>query len=264
MIKNLHRLDLLKEFPKYDYGNPRGNRDTTMKLEERFWNKVDKSAGPKECWLWTGDAACRYARFRDINGQKVSARRFSYELAYGSIPNGVNIMVDCNPTCVHPEHLYLTTNSGKLRKRFFAKIHKTDGCWIWMGCKVKFGYGKFNVHGEIVLAHRFAYELAHGPIPEGLLVCHNCPGRDNPSCVRPDHLFLGTDKDNMLDAVAKERTAKGIRNGARTHPRKLTAENAEVIRVIYKLGHVTQNTLAKRFNVTPQHISCIVNYKTWR
>src|SRR2546421_2098989 len=74
-------------------------------------------------------------------------------------------------------------------------------CWAFLGTKPN-QYGRVNINGREWLAHRFAYNLAFGPIPEGLLVCHHC---DNPMCMRPSHLFLATDKENMMDSAEKGR-----------------------------------------------------------
>lgn len=87
----------------------------------------------------------------------------------------------------------------------FALDHrtkKTDACWEWIGCTTSYGYGHVTNAGKRYAAHRLAYELHRGPIPDGILVCHTC---DNRKCVRPDHLFLGTHKDNASDSVAKGR-----------------------------------------------------------
>lgn len=106
-----------------------------------------------------------------------------------------------------------------LAERFAAKVHKTDGCWLWTGATTSTGYGhltKGGHDGRPVKAHRLAYELANGPIPDGLEVCHHC---DTPLCVRPDHLFLGTRRENLGDAMRKGRMATGASNGIHTHPR---------------------------------------------
>lgn len=86
--------------------------------------------------------------------------------------------------------------------RFNAKINYTDTCWLWTACKDKDGYGNFQFDGEKVRAHRFMYEIMKGPIPADICVCHTC---DNPSCVNPDHLWLGTGSDNQKDSVLKGR-----------------------------------------------------------
>lgn len=115
--------------------------------------------------------------------------------------------------------------SQSIVDRFWTKVDRADtgSCWTWGGCRVK-GYGQFSLgKARRVYAHRFAYELAYGPIPQGMLVLHRC---DNPPCVRLDHLFLGTDLDNMQDKAAKGRAATGARNGVHTHPERVSRGEA--------------------------------------
>ena len=87
-------------------------------------------------------------------------------------------------------------------KRFWMQVHKSSGCWVWVGNRIPQGYGTIGVGGKPVRAHRYSWELHNGPIPDGLFVLHRC---DNPPCVRPDHLFLGTALDNSRDCVDKGR-----------------------------------------------------------
>jgi hypothetical protein len=92
--------------------------------------------------------------------------------------------------------------------RFWAKVNKTNGCWPWTASCNSEGYGKFWNGKKLVLATRWLWESMHGQIPPRLLVCHTC---DNPLCVRPDHLFLGTHQDNSQDSIAKGRFTYQIR-----------------------------------------------------
>lgn len=95
-------------------------------------------------------------------------------------------------------------------ERFWRRVRQGSGCWEWQGTRTAQGYGGFRIGGTMRKAHRVAWELTHGPIPpgagpHGTCVLHRC---DNPGCVRPDHLFLGTNRDNARDREAKGRTAR--------------------------------------------------------
>ncbi len=92
-------------------------------------------------------------------------------------------------------------------KRFFDKINKTETCWLWTaGSRGKTGYGAFKLNGKVIDAHRVSYTIHKGDIPIGMYVCHSC---DNRKCVNPEHLFLGTAKDNHQDAVDKGKVIFG-------------------------------------------------------
>lgn len=109
--------------------------------------------------------------------------------------------------------------------RFWAKVDTSGCCWTWMSAKLRAGYGVFTVSmrrddrplAVTLKAHRVAWELTNGPIPPGMIVCHNCPGGDNPSCVRPDHLYVGTYVDNNRDTLRKGRW----RSGSAMHPERM-------------------------------------------
>jgi len=93
------------------------------------------------------------------------------------------------------------------RRRFERRVRRTDGCWTLKGGVSLFGYGRFSIDGKIEQAHRASFMLHMGPIPPGALVCHTC---DNPRCVRPDHLFIGSHHDNMQDRMRKGRWKLGL------------------------------------------------------
>lgn len=148
------------------------------------------------------------------------------------------------------------------KERFEKKIIKDDaGCWWWTAGKDHKGYGRFGIDGKTQLAHRVSYRLYVGEIPDGLYVCHHC---DNPSCVRPDHLFLGTATDNMQDCKSKgrHRYIQPDNSGEKNYHTKLTEEDVRTIRKMRADG-ARQIDLAKEFGVAPNTISAIVYYRNW-
>lgn len=149
--------------------------------------------------------------------------------------------------------------------RFWAKIEKTQTCWIWKAGKTPAGYGRFKIKGTLYSPHRLVYEWFIGPIPEGFDVCHHC---DNPSCVNPAHLFVGTRSDNMHDAFDKGRLISFAKNrkpmrGEESPCSKLTANDVRAIRKQYKSGSITQRDLGKRYKVHRRTIGKIINRQLW-
>lgn len=132
------------------------------------------------------------------------------------------------------------------------------GCWIWEKSIARKGYGIMWVQNEKNGAHRYSWELYHGPIPKGMFVLHKC---DVPSCVNPDHLFLGTHQDNMDDMRSKgrERYVKG----EACHSAKLKESDVVQIRKLKKEG-VSSIRLSELFNVIVDSINNICSYRTWK
>lgn len=147
--------------------------------------------------------------------------------------------------------------SQPLTSREMRFLHHVlgDGCWVWRGGLEADGYGRFPDAGGWRRAHRVAWELYYGPIPEGLCVCHRC---DNPACVRPDHLFLGTHRDNIRDRDSKGRAAAGSRNGRA----KLTEPEVQSIREEVAAGR-SMYGIAKRRGLNPTTVQDLVSGKNW-
>lgn len=143
---------------------------------------------------------------------------------------------------------------------FWGRVQKSDGCWEWQGRRDHGGYGRFDVGprgaNKPLLAHRISWEMANGPIADGLHVCHKC---DNPPCVNPAHLFLGTNADNVADAVRKRRHTFGETK----HFAKLTEADVLSIRARRASGEELQH-IANDHGVTASTVSNIALRKSWR
>lgn len=146
-------------------------------------------------------------------------------------------------------------NYGKpLAVRFWGRMDKQpNGCWLWTGGGAGNGYGQFQYRMKKYGAHRFAWIDTHGPIADDIQVCHKC---DVPLCCNPDHLFLGTCKDNTQDAFSK-----GRRKGLRTRW-KLTEDQVREIRALYPALSMSQ--LGRNYGVTCEVISRIIHRKAWK
>ena len=147
-----------------------------------------------------------------------------------------------------------------LEERFWAKVRlDEDGCWEWTAHRDRKGYGALGRGGAVVKAHRLSWELHNGPIPIGMAVCHAC---DNPPCVRPDHLFLGTIGDNNRDMQLKGRASGGTR-GEQQHLSVLTADDVREIRARAAAGE-PHRSIGATYGVVKSTISKIVTGKNWR
>ena len=145
---------------------------------------------------------------------------------------------------------------GSVVERFwrFASKAGAEDCWEWQGAGLASGYGMLRVGNRMKLAHRVSWELANGPLPDGMCVCHHC---DNPKCVNPAHLFAGTARDNSRDMVNKSRSAYGER-----HP--LHKLNSDIVREILTHPEISASEFGRRLEVTQARVSKIRRGKGWR
>lgn len=148
----------------------------------------------------------------------------------------------------------------KQTERFWSKVEKTASCWLWTACLNPNGYGHLRVDKADWAAHRLSWEIHRGPIPDGLWVLHHC---DNPPCINPAHLFLGTCRDNHADMIAKGRKVTVRLCGELSGVAKLTAQKVVEIRALRATG-LTQQAIADRFGVTQRTISYIESGRVWR
>jgi hypothetical protein len=160
----------------------------------------------------------------------------------------------CSTECYH------ANDHDRSIARFWGKARKTESCWVWTG-KIHYrGYGvQPNRRGE-TYAHRLAWTLVNGPIPEGMIVMHKC---DNPPCVRPDHLMLGTKGENSFDMKRKGRARGSYLGGRRNPAAKLTPEQVAEIRARVG-GYGTGRPLAREFGVSPSTITAIKAGRLWK
>lgn len=154
-----------------------------------------------------------------------------------------------------------TYHCRPLAERFWEKVIKTNTCWLWNACFHRnSGYGSFGISRSITdHAHRIAWILTYGPIPEGLFICHKC---DNRLCVRPDHLFAGTQKDNLQDMKRKGRGTIANR-GAGSGKTKLTDIDVANIRKLSAVG-LSMAEIGRRYTMAGTSISRIVHRKRWK
>ena len=159
-------------------------------------------------------------------------------------------------------------------QRFWNKVNKTDTCWLWTASRRNKGYGAFGYTRDGVTvqdrAHRFSYRIHKGEIPDGMFVLHTC---DTPACVNPDHLFLGSNDDNIRDMLKKGRHLPGgthcgdsgnWKRGTVHHNAKLSEQDIVEIRNMYRPNEVSYSQIAKIFHINLSSAYKIVNRLQWK
>lgn len=237
---------------------------------------VDKKE-KNECWPWIGSFSNNIPVFSyNHKGKKrsrINADKLSFILNTGIdvSGNGNGIIKNCNNlSCCNPDHIenkscYNSLDDNDYIERFWRKvsIESLDGCWNWMAHKNHDGYGvsKLKINGKwsVIFAHRVSYYLYYGVFIEGDNRClHKC---DNPSCVNPNHLFIGTQGDNVRDMHSKNRqvTPKGSASGMS----KLNESQVIEIKEMLEMG-VSAKHISEKFGVCKNNIYSIKNGKTWK
>ncbi len=190
---------------------------------------------------------CKSCRsFHVTNKAKGSIHKKEYMKAYHERTKEVqqHECIGCKKLCIKKYDLAFCSDMCRL----MHYVNKTDTCWLWTGsCDIK-GYGKTNIGSKVMSAHRAFYETFIGPIND-MFVCHSC---DIPSCVNPDHLWLGTHEDNMRDMHSKGRIYT-----------KLSPYQITKIRKMWEEG-ICGKELCKKYNIVSGHLSNIVNRKIWK
>lgn len=270
-----------------------------MSVEARLWAKVYKSSTCWLWLGAQYRNGYGHIRSDKEHGHKdKAAHRVAWELTNGPIPNGFVLCHRCDVrNCVNPDHIFLGTKQDNARdtaskgrqgcmgaepvfpklaedewieyanqqiayrspiSQFWAKVDKSGDCWEWIGSQPG-RYGVFYHNRVAYKAHRYAWELTHGPIPDGLFICHKCDVRN---CVNPDHLFLGTHEENMADMARKGRhhDQSGTLNGNV----KLNEVDVQAIRARYAAGGISMNQLGAEYSVSNQAVYCMVHRKSWR
>lgn len=208
-----------------------------------------------ECWIWKGTHDYRTPVFY-TGDDRIPAARYMWKLIYYEVPNDILVMHKCkNTMCVNPTHLYINTDESV----FWSHVTKDspDVCWNWHGSISGTGYGKMQFHNKKFSSHRYSWILHFGKIPDGLWVLHKC---DNHACCNPNHLFLGTPKDNMIDMYQKNRG----RIGERSPKAKLKEEQVLQIISLYSTRDYTHRKLAKMYNVSVALVFAIIHRQVWK
>ena len=149
-----------------------------------------------------------------------------------------------------------------VRTRFARKYipEPNSGCWLWTDALDRDGYGRLQIDGKAVKAHRLAYELHCGPVPSGKMVCHKC---DTPCCVNPDHLYAGDNQANMDDMVRRGRSVVMINPNPGSQNGRAVLNEAQIHQVFHLSRKMSIRAVARHFGVTPTTIKRILTKERW-
>lgn len=248
---------------------------TLAKLGVAFWNSVEKQSNG--CWLWKDPVGVSgYGqKTGSVDGIVWSAKPhiMTWEEVHGPVPVGHQLRrrKTCSRACVNPAHFALkrlrvtqkyvpATFDEETRVQFMAQVEKTETCWLWKGSIfADTGYGLFRKFGwkEPIGAHRASAMMFIGKIPKGRTVLHVVC--DNPPCVNPAHLRIGTQRANIRDASAKNRMS----HGADHHRAKVTDSIVRQMREMREAGEMV-TAIAEKFGLRKAQASAIINRKAWK
>jgi len=257
-------------------------------LKQKFVEMLGSQPEGDKCWIWPKCTPEGYPYFC-CNGTQYSAAEVSHLVHIGAVPPGLNVLRTCgNHSCVNPAHLRAgkpnATRDDTRRRRFLAKTTRDTEikpgmekpCLLWNAAMKAGIYGLAHFQGKRVRATHVAWYLETGEIvPEGKIIMHKC---DNPPCVEPSHLCIGTTQDNVDDRNQKGRTASGDRHGTHRKPRSvrrgenhgrhvLTEEEVVLIRRTYDTYPDERGCvewLARHLGRKRYAVWCVATRKTWR
>jgi hypothetical protein len=235
-----------------------------------------------QCYIWKGitnTSGIPYINFREHKGGKqtsFSVTRIVYDYYCGELKgNRDYVLQTCgNKLCIRPEHLYLGRYTSRRNEKepklseinliglirisedLTSFVERTDYCWNWTGTINKFGYGIITHKYYLYFVHRLAYVKHFGSVPENMFVLHKC---DNRKCINPEHLFIGTNRDNVDDMLNKERQPRGETK----HNSILLERDILLIRKMKQEGE-TLKDISKYFNVSEGAIYDVIARRTWK
>lgn len=203
---------------------------------------------------------------------KIDGRRFYYDFLCDCGNSKVlqGTLVKCGNTkscgCLQKEaaSIFRKSTETPIEKRFFLNFKKTDNflCWLWLGYKDANGYGIIGQKNKSYKAHRVSWEINNQKkIPDGMYVCHKC---DNPSCVNPSHLFLGTPNDNVQDMMKKGRYVSGGKPNKGQKNGRALLTNKQAREIISLSSKMKVKDIAKKFSISICQASKIINKKAWK